>query len=153
MNNQTMAAIFALLGSVAVLLGMSHLWAVQRRPAKVRAFHPPKVASLEPLQPAPVERDSDGWWSHPGVPDFGEDVKAFMAWLSAQGLVTAYASLEGEDLDHPAYVSYYDRGSASVSGWNPAPPAGEGWFTLTMHDTEDGPYWVWARRVAQAVAP
>lgn len=146
MSNQTIAATFALMGSIAVLLGMRYLWAGPRRPVRTRATHPPKIASLEPLQPVPVERDSDGWWTHPGVPDFGEDVNAFMAWLSAQGLVTAYVSLEGEDLDHPTYVSYYDQGSASVAGWNPVPPAGEGWFTLSIHDTDDGPHWVWARR-------
>ena len=111
------------------------------------------VAAAVLIGPVTVERDADGWWGHPGVPDFGEDVAAFGSWMAAQGLETALASLESEDLDHPAYVSYYDQESASVAGWNPTPPAGEGWFTISVHDTEDGPYWVWARRVAQAVQP
>lgn len=154
MNNETVAAIFALMGSIAVLLGAGHLWALTRRAAKQRVIHPPKVATLDLLQPAPVERDSDGWWSHPGVPDFHEEqVAEYKAWLVAQGLEISYSSLEVEDLDHPAYVSYYDQGSSSVAGWNAQQPAGDDWFTISIHDTDDGPYWVWARRVAQAVAP
>jgi len=154
MNNETVAAIFALMGSIAVLLSAGHLCALARRPANHRAALPPKVATLDLLQPAPVERDSDGWWSHPGVPDFHEgQVAEYKAWLLAQSLEISYSSLEEEDLDHPAYVSYYDQDSASIAGWNPSPPAGDGWFTISIHDTEDGPYWVWARRVAQVVAP
>lgn len=98
------------------------------------------------IGPVSVERDAAGWWSHPGIPDLGEAAGAYKAWLAAQGLVTAHAGLESEDCTQPAYVSYYDEDSASVAGWNPMAPVGDGWFTLSIHDTEDGPYWVWARR-------
>lgn len=109
----------------------------------------PVATPLALIGPVPVGRDDSGWWSHPGIPDFdeGQEVE-YGAWLIAQGLVTDHASLEGEDPTNAAYVSYYDDESCSVAGWNPEAPAGEGWFTLSIHDTEDGPYWVWARRVA-----
>lgn len=29
---------------------------------------------------------------------------------------------------------------------NPTPPAGHDWFQLSIHDTEDGPIFVWASR-------
>ena len=100
------------------------------------------------IDPVPVVRDAEGWWSHPGIPDFDEGQEAeYAAWIKKQGLVTAYKSLEGEDLTHPAYIAYFDDETASVAGWNPIPPAGEGWFTVSIHDSEEGPYWVWARRV------
>jgi len=102
-------------------------------------------AALELIGPMPVERDADGWWTHPGIPDFDEDHEAYKAWLAAQGLEVTHACLEFEDETHPAYVSYYDNDTANVAGWNPE-PMGEGWFTLSIHDTEDGPYWVWGRR-------
>lgn len=98
---------------------------------------------------APVVRDAEGWYRHPDMPEFDEDQEEeYRAWLAAQGLDTTYASLESEDDTHPAHISYFDQAGTDVSDWNPAPPAGEGWFTLSIHDSEDGPYWVWARRPA-----
>lgn len=100
---------------------------------------------------APVVRDAEGWYSHPDMLAFDEDQEAeYRAWLAAQGLETAYATLCGEDDKHPAYIIYFDQAGTDVSDWNPAPPAGDGWFTLSIHDSEDGPYWVWARRPATA---
>ena len=114
----------------------------------------PAVATVALIGPVPVERDKDGWWSHPGLPDLDEGQDAeYKAWLAAQGLVTSHVSLEMEDLTHPVYIAYFDEESGSVADWNPEAPAGEGWFTLSIHDTEDGPYWVWARRAAPVVAP
>ena len=100
---------------------------------------------------APVVRDAEGWYLHPDMPELNEDQEAeYRAWLAAQGLETAYATLCGEDDKHPAYIIYFDQAGTDVSDWNPAPPAGDGWFTLSIHDSEDGPYWVWARRPATA---
>jgi hypothetical protein len=98
------------------------------------------------IQPAPVERDVDGWWSHPGIPDFGEDANAYRSWIDAQGLDIKYTMLEDEPDDHPAYQSYFEDDTPNVAGWNVEPPKGDGWFTLSIHDTDDGPVWVWARR-------
>ena len=100
---------------------------------------------------APVVRDAEGWYTHPDMPEFDEDQEVeYRAWLTAQGVVTAYATLEAEDDTHPARIAYFDQAGTDVSEWNPAPPAGDGWFTLSIHDSEDGPYWVWARRPATA---
>ena len=102
------------------------------------------------IQPLPVERDSDGYWFHIGVPNFdeGED-EQYKAWLKGQGLVTAYKMLDGEHDAHPVSDSYFEHGNPDISGWEPTPPAGEGWFTISIHDTEDGPIWVWARRAPE----
>lgn len=98
---------------------------------------------------APVERDADGSWWHPGMPDFeeGQEVE-WKAWLDAQCLQLSRGMLEDEDLDHPVYVDYFDNGNSSFLAWVDEPPAGEGWFTLAICDTEDGPAWTWARRAA-----
>lgn len=106
--------------------------------------------SAELIQAAPVEREAGGWWTHPGYPSIEEDMDAWNAWKEQQRLEFTSANLEGEDLDHPAYVSYYDEESNSVAGWDPEPPTGEGWFPFSIHDTEDGPMYFWARRIGGA---
>ena len=109
----------------------------------------PAAAAL--IQSVPVARDESGWWSHPGLPEFDEgQEEAYRAWIKAQGLVTSYATLDSENDTHPVYIAYFDEGGSDITGWDPAEPAGEGWFALSIHDTEDGPVWVWARREAIA---
>ena len=95
----------------------------------------------------PVERDSDGYWFNPAIPDFDEDAKAYKDWLDAQGIETTYKDLEWEDDSHPAYQRYFEEGEADISDWTPEPPKGEGWHTLSIHMHDDGVCWVWARRV------
>lgn len=104
------------------------------------------------IQPAPVERDSDGYWTHPAHPAFeeGQHAEAF-EWLDAQQLETDIAYLESEAEDHPAVVAYWgDAGNSNISAWEPPRPEGEGWFVLSIHDTEDwGPVCIWVRHAAQ----
>ena len=106
----------------------------------------------ELIQAVPVVRDADGTFFHPGMPDFDEgDGDLYKAWLKAQELEVTHANLESENGDHPVYIAYFENGESSHLEWNPAPPEGEGWFTLAIGDTEDGPIWTWARRAgAQA---
>lgn len=101
---------------------------------------------MELIKPAEVQRDTEGYWSHPGIPEFeeGEEDK-FKAWVDSQGLVLSVDHLEDENEDHPAVVKYFEEGSADISDWHPDRPAGDGWFVLSIHMTEDGAAWVWAR--------
>jgi hypothetical protein len=104
----------------------------------------------ELIKPATVERDADGYWSHPGMPDGDDDsesANAFKAWMAEQRLTHQISNLESEDETHPAYHAYYEEECCGVVGWNPEPLTGNGWFTLSIHDTEDGPMWVWVRRI------
>lgn len=105
-----------------------------------------------PTRAVQVQRD-EGWqWSHPAIPLFDEGQEAeYRAWLSANGLEITYKMLESEP-DHPLYEQWFEHGENDMSTWDPAPPTGEGWFTLSIHDTEDGPIWVWARPIAEAIA-
>lgn len=93
----------------------------------------------------PVVRDAEGYWSNPGIPDFCEDWTAFSAWLEAQGIEWKIVDLEGYD-EHPAYNRYFMDDDPNISDWTPAPPAGDGWHTFSIHMTEDSVVWVWARR-------
>ena len=96
--------------------------------------------------PVKVKRDKDGWWIHPGIPDFGgtEDPAPFKAWAAEQGLELKTSDMDGDLLRHP----YWD-GEAHCNGWDPQSPGPE-WFLMGIFDTEDGPHVQWARHKVEA---
>lgn len=98
---------------------------------------------------APVMRDENGWWSHPDMPDFDEDVEKWRSWLLDQHIETDCDLLEYEEITHPAYVAYYENEACHVKEWDCRTPqrAADGWHTLSIHDSEEGPVWVWGRRI------
>ena len=101
------------------------------------------------IEQAEVKRDKYGFWDHPDMPKFEEhESLEYAGWKLDQGLETKFSWLEDEPEDHPVYMSYFNDENADFNGWNPAKPEGDGWFTLFITDTEDGPVWVWARRKA-----
>lgn len=106
--------------------------------------------TAELIQAVPVTRHEDGSWWHPGMPDFEEGQNdEWNAWIAEQGLEVLRGKLEDVPDDHPVYVEYFERGASSFADWVDEPPTGEGWFTLAIQDTEDGPIWCWARRETQ----
>ena len=106
------------------------------------------AASVVPLIPIdlPVERGDHGWWTNPRVPNFEEDVAAFYAWLEAQHLEYISAMLGDEPQNHQAYQTYFEEKKFTCAAWEPKRPPGDGWFTFSIHDSEDGPVWIWVRR-------
>lgn len=140
MSNQNIAALLLCASLVFFVLCLA-----QTR-ARGRAQKTEPVAPTL-IYPAHVQRDDDGWWWHPGLPDFEEDHQAYAEWMLKQGLEYRFDSLESEDDTHPAYHAYYEQNACHVRDWFCEPPAGDGWFTLSIHDSESGPQWVWARRV------
>jgi hypothetical protein len=108
--------------------------------------------SWESIGPMPVGRDENGWWSHPAIPNFDDDVDSYLAWVKAVGLEMKYKALES-DPDHPLYNAWFEEGECNASSWEPEEPTGDGWFTFSIHDSEDGPIWAWARRVDRTVVP
>lgn len=92
--------------------------------------------------PVEVKRDKDGWWCHPGIPDFGgtEDPAPFKAWVTEQCLQLKTWDMDSDLAEHP----YFD-GAPHCNGWDPQSPGPE-WFLMGIFDTEDGPHLQWARR-------
>ena len=106
----------------------------------------PKEIKL--IQPAPVIRDENGMFQHPGLPDFEEgEGEKYRAWIAEQGLQVAMVELE---TDAPEGIAdrYFKSGDPDCSYWKPGQPDGEGWFCLAIHDSDDGPVCWWGRRVA-----
>lgn len=106
------------------------------------------------LQPVEVVRNEDGYFLHPAVSHFWNVEMAgyehctreqWQAFEKRNGIETAYDQLEHYPLDHPVYVSYFDNEDTDISAWQPTPPPGDGWFLITIGDSEDGPYATFAR--------
>ncbi|MDZ4030221.1 hypothetical protein U0868_01440 [Kluyvera ascorbata] len=95
----------------------------------------------------PVERDEDGYWTHPAYAEFcGEreyiSPEEFNDWLEDCGLEWKVIYRDEDDIDPE--VDGYD-----ISTWQPESPAGDGWFVGSIHDTEDGAVCIWLRQGAE----
>ena len=101
------------------------------------------------IYPIPIKRDRCGYWSHPdycayfdGRESIPED--EYNEWLERIGMECFFTYLEDED-GIPALHRYFELGDADIHDWEPSPPDGQGWFIVSIHDTEDGPACIWMR--------
>lgn len=94
--------------------------------------------------PVEPERDENGYWCHPGVPDFGEDQTALSNWIYEQGLTISTQFLYDEPETSDAFTHYFNDGQGADK-WQPTEPAGNGWFMLVLFESDDGPVCWWAR--------
>ena len=91
----------------------------------------------------PVERNQYGYWTHPLYDEFCDGREfissdEFNTWLDKNGLAWKVVYRDEDDVD--PNIDGYD-----ISQWQPEPPAGEGWFVGSIHDTEDGAVCIWLR--------
>ncbi|EEZ5398413.1 TPA: hypothetical protein IBX17_004844 [Escherichia coli] len=98
---------------------------------------------MNEIREIPVVRDEYGCWTHPEYKKFcaGREyisTEEFDVWMEKNNLQWA--------------ITYRDEGcadpdacGADVSVWEPERPEGDGWFTGSIHDTEDGLVCVWLR--------
>lgn len=107
--------------------------------------------TMKLIQPAEVVRNSDGSWAHPDFPQWDEStlLKTVNDWFEAQGLERSVVFFE---YDAPAELIevWEATGEADLKEWEPKSPNGVGWFMLSIHDTEDGPVCILARRETYA---
>ena len=79
------------------------------------------------IGPVEVTRDEDGYWYHPGVPDFDEDVEAYKVWLAVQGLEVTGWHMESALESHP----YSGKTTQPIAlAGNLPPPSGTDCFLL-----------------------
>lgn len=110
--------------------------------------------TIKPIEPVEVVRDADGWFSHPQYmtePEFADvewlSQQEFDKYTSERGIETGITYMELDDDE--LYDRYVNDGLCECSAWEPSRPAGDGWFVLSIHDTEDGPICVWGRRLQE----
>ncbi len=70
------------------------------------------------IRPVEVNRDEDGYWYHPGIPNFDEDHTAYKGWLYGQQLKVVGWHMESDLESHP----YWEEGAANCLGWEPEKP-------------------------------
>ncbi|HBB9211327.1 TPA: hypothetical protein JRS25_004101 [Escherichia coli] len=94
-----------------------------------------------------VNRSSDGWYCSEDLAKV-ETAIDFVRFLKDKNLELKFVYLSCDvDVDHPAYVSYFEEGSCDVSSWNPTKPDGEGWFIGGIYETEEDPVCAWFREI------
>lgn len=99
----------------------------------------------ERIEAATVERDENGYWTHPAWPPFDEEYIP-RSWFIDRGLEVATVDFHDEVPEHVS-DAYFDDCDCNCSGWEPSRPDGEGWFIFSIHEYEDGPVCVWVRQV------
>ncbi|MFJ5378165.1 hypothetical protein ACIPSX_12545 [Pectobacterium sp. CHL-2024] len=74
----------------------------------------------------------------------------FDEWIQNNGMDWGITELETDPSAEADAIRdrYFEAGDLNVSDWNPTPPAGDGWFVGSIHDTEDGPVCIWLRENA-----
>lgn len=107
------------------------------------------------IQPVTPERNADnlGFWTHPDFfePANGNEYPApgeFETWAKAHAVEVYTLAMEADPGADDIQLAW-EAGESDVSAWVPTPPPGEGWFLVSIHDTEDGPYSVWLRSIAE----
>lgn len=101
------------------------------------------------IQPLQVVRDEYGFWTHPAWPDDGDECALPLSWFGEHGMEYCVVEMEN-DAPEGMMEAWMDDADYDCTPWQPSKPAGDGWFTLSIHDTEDGPVCVWVRPVGPA---
>lgn len=105
-------------------------------------------------------RDEDGSVVHPDLellmvdPPVGDDEQYIDAdKVREAGYEAAYVTMDAQLAEeHPAYHRYFELGHGDFSGWEPEPPAGDGWRMVAAYDTDDGPAAMFVRPLQDAAA-
>ncbi len=117
-----------------------------KRRLLLNTIRPVSQEAMDKVTALPVERDQNGYWTHPLYDDFyaGREVVSpdeFNTWLEVNGLEWKVSYRDDEEINPD--VDGYD-----ISTWQPEAPEGEGWFVGSIHDTEDGAVCIWLRQEA-----
>ena len=92
----------------------------------------------------PVERDEHGFWTHPVFDQFGDEEVIPKGWFNERGVEVSCVRFE-YDAPEELQTNWFEDGAPDCSAWCPSRPEGDGWFVLSIHDTNDGPVCAWGR--------
>lgn len=93
------------------------------------------------IKPVTVERDSNGYWSHPDFfPNDDREIIPKDEWQQWQwdNCIKVFTLHFEDDADEELIARYWSDGDLDISGWEPACTEDTA-FLLSIMDTEDGP--------------
>ncbi|MDK9790007.1 hypothetical protein [Vibrio sp. D431a] len=95
------------------------------------------------IKPIEVDRNAEGCWTHPEIPNFGENVAPHVlnAWALANNFsLTILEIYDDPDVseDYVEELSDLNKPYKGFSKWFPKLPT-ENSFFLSFHESEDGP--------------
>ncbi|OVZ88262.1 hypothetical protein CBW54_09400 [Yersinia kristensenii] len=103
-----------------------------------------KAGRHQRIAPAPVKRDTHGYWIHPVLKHNGPQTRAeFSHWRHLQGL-QSWEKFMRDDAPGIFWAGLNER-KWNTADWNPQPPPDEGWFIGSIQDDEDGPVCLWLK--------
>ncbi|OCH31806.1 hypothetical protein A6E13_16415 [Aliivibrio fischeri] len=97
-----------------------------------------------------VERDENGFWTHPHFPNLGELWKPYKDWAEENNIKFANVWFECDASEELEERFYEKEDGSAITEWQPTKPADNA-FLLSIHDTEDGPVAIWALPTTQTV--
>ena len=79
------------------------------------------------IQALLVERDENGFWTHPAWPQDGDENAIQKGWFAENGL--EYCMVEMEyDGQEELMEKWVNEGLCDCTAWDPSPAPGDGWF-------------------------
>lgn len=85
----------------------------------------------------PVERDAQGFWTHPAMLQANLETSAEMTyWLRSRGLECWVMFMRDEDPE--AFLAGFDEDCPDARGWNPSPPPGRAGSSAPFMTTRTG---------------
>ena len=112
------------------------------------------MMEINQLKPVDVVRDEYGFWTHPVLDQYLHQVlgdREFMTESEHIRMVIHFNidlhrdEMEWDCTEELADKYWGDGDIDAVKEWLPTPPNGEGWFLVSINDTDDGPVAWWAK--------
>ena len=100
------------------------------------------------IKPAPVERDEDGFWTHPEFLTGDDEYSAeqIQKWFDDNG-ITYFIDYFDYTATDEQFKRVFTGDVYGCSDWEPKCDR-EGAFLLSIHDSEDGPVAIYAVPIA-----
>lgn len=102
-----------------------------------------EAKEMQKIKPATVVRDKNGFWLHPDLPSWGENVPRddFRGWCLNNEVRITTVMMQEDNAEFSELWS--EKGLSDCTPWCPTLPT-ENAFLLSLHDTDDGPVAMYA---------
>ncbi|OTG85856.1 hypothetical protein B9T31_09695 [Acinetobacter sp. ANC 4558] len=109
---------------------------------------------IKQLTPAEITRNDYGFWTHPVLDEYLNQVlgdREFMTnsehlhMMNYFNINLRQTQMEWDCSEELSDKYWGDGDIDAVAEWQPTQPQGDGWFLVSINDTDDGPIAWWAK--------